>query len=98
MKTGWFLSAALTTVVVQSSSALACPFCESETGQQVRAGILNADFCGNLLLTLLPFPVFLAIIALIHFGLPWPRTVSRQGTRTAPETIRPAMTTALECD
>ena len=27
-----------------SSSALACPFCDSSTAEQVRAGIFNSDF------------------------------------------------------
>ena len=51
----------------------ACPLCESETGQRVRAGIFNADFGRNLVVTLLPFPLFLGIIYLIHSGPPWPK-------------------------
>ena len=43
------------------SPAVACPFCESETGRQVRQGIFDRHFVDNLLLTLLPFPVLLAI-------------------------------------
>jgi hypothetical protein len=54
-----------------TSPARACPLCESETGERVRAGIFNAEFGYNLLVTLLPFSVLLAIVALIHFGLPW---------------------------
>jgi hypothetical protein len=49
----------------------ACPLCESETGQQVREGIFNDDFGVNLLVTLLPFPVLIAIVVLLHYGLPW---------------------------
>ncbi len=45
----------------------ACPLCESETGRRVRAGIFHADFGYNLLVTMLPFGVFLAILGLIHF-------------------------------
>ena len=53
-----------------ASAALACPVCDTDTGQQVRAGIFDEDFARNLLLTLLPFPVLLTIVAAIHFGLP----------------------------
>jgi len=56
-------------VLVFASAASACPFCESETGQQVKAGIFNDQFWGNVLLTLLPFPVLLAIVALIYFDV-----------------------------
>ena len=51
---------------------LACPYCQSETGRLVSAGIFNSDFWLNALLTLLPIPVMLLIVGLIHFGLPWP--------------------------
>lgn len=64
---------ALVAVVVMLlgvAPALACPLCESVTGRQVRAGIFGEDFGYNLLVTTLPFPVLLLIVALIHFG--WP--------------------------
>ncbi len=44
------------------ASAAACPFCESETGQQVKAGIFNDHFWRNLLLTLMPFLLLLAVV------------------------------------
>lgn len=50
----------------------ACPYCDSEVGRQVSAGIFSGDFWTNTVLTLLPIPVMLLIVALIHFGLPWP--------------------------
>jgi len=59
-------------VLVFASAASACPFCESETGQQVKAGIFNDQFWMNVLLTLLPFPILLAIVALIYFDVSWP--------------------------
>jgi hypothetical protein len=37
-------------VLVFASAASACPVCESETGQQVKAGIFNDQFWGNVLL------------------------------------------------
>jgi hypothetical protein len=52
-------------------SATACPFCETETGQQVRAGIFNDQFWSNVTLTLLPLFVLFGIVALIYFDLSW---------------------------
>ncbi|WP_435018213.1 hypothetical protein TA3x_000162 [Tundrisphaera sp. TA3] len=54
-----------------TTPARACPLCVSETGRRVRAGIFDADFGYHLAATFLPFAVFLAIVALIHFGPPW---------------------------
>ncbi len=54
-----------------------CPLCESEAGKRVRSGIFDADFGFHLTVTLLPFLVFVAIVGLIHFGPPWPRTSSQ---------------------
>jgi hypothetical protein len=47
-----------------------CPFCESRTGMQVRDGIFNADFVSNAAVALAPFPIFMCVIALLHFGPP----------------------------
>lgn len=52
--------------------AMACPYCDSEVGRRVSAGIFNSDFWANTFLTLLPIPVMVLIVALIHYGLPWP--------------------------
>ena len=51
----------------------ACPICNTETGQQVRAGIFGDDFWSTLLVVVSPFPVLLLVIAAYHFG--WPRTM-----------------------
>ena len=51
---------------------LACPYCDSEIGRQVSAGIFNGQFGLNALLTLLPMLVLAAIVFFIHFGAPWP--------------------------
>jgi hypothetical protein len=51
-------------------AAQACPLCDSATGQQVRAGIFSTDFITTLLTVLLPFPILLIGVALMHFGLP----------------------------
>lgn len=58
-----FCAAALTSRLLE-----ACPFCDSEIGQRVSAGIFNADFLSNALLTLLPIPVLLMIVGVIHYG------------------------------
>lgn len=50
-----------------AASSLACPLCHTETGQQVRAGILNGDFTSNLLVTVAPFPVFALIVGWIYY-------------------------------
>lgn len=48
-------------------------------GPQVRAGIFNEQFGSKLVLTLLPFPVFLGVVAAIHFGFPfWMKKAVRQ--------------------
>jgi hypothetical protein len=62
-------------------SALACPYCETETGKQVRAGIFNDQFWINVTLTLLPLVVLSGIVALLYFDLSrlWPkRPVARK--------------------
>lgn len=60
---------------------LACPYCESEIGQQVYAGIFNSDFALNAALTLIPIPILSLIVALIHFGKPWRTSKSPRSTR-----------------
>lgn len=69
-------------------SATACPYCETETGKQVRAGIFNDQFWSNVTLTLLPLFVLLGIVALIYFDLSWlwPKT---HGEGDLPDPRRP---------
>ena len=71
MKAGFHAVGSVVAVLLSTSSALACPFCESETGQQVRTGIFNDQFWSNVTLTLLPLLVLLGIVALIYFDLSW---------------------------
>jgi len=59
-----------TLLFLNAASLLACPVCDSETGKAVRRGLFSPDFGTNLLLTVLPFPIFLAIIALLYYGPP----------------------------
>ena len=56
--------------IASPSLTLACPVCDTPTGQQIRSGILNHDLTTNLFATLAPFPILLLIVAAIHFGLP----------------------------
>lgn len=58
------------------NTAAACTVCDSETGQQVRAGIFADDFWITLAGVIAPFPVLLAIIAVYNYGLPnfWARS------------------------
>ena len=65
-----FLGRALWIAALLQQRMLACPLCHTETGRQVRAGIFDAHFGGNLLYTLSPFPVFLLVVALLYFGFP----------------------------
>ena len=58
--------------ILGASPARACPLCNSETGRRVLEGIFDAQFGPNLLATLLPFPVFLAVIALVYYWSPTP--------------------------
>ena len=74
------LTAALCFVLGISSSAAACPFCDSSTAEQVRAGIFNSDFGYHLGVALAPFPILIAVLFLIHY---WParRTSKRNRAR-----------------
>jgi hypothetical protein len=60
-------------LVASGAAVLACPVCDTGAGAQVRAGILDGNFAGTLVAVLLPFPVLLACVAMIHFG--WPSRV-----------------------
>lgn len=64
--------ALLACVAFPESVAWGCPYCDSDIGEEVAAGIFNGDFWLNGALTLLPVPALFLIVALIHFGPPWP--------------------------
>ncbi|HYO25298.1 MAG TPA: hypothetical protein VEQ85_10130 [Lacipirellulaceae bacterium] len=46
--------------------AAACPFCATETGQQVRARIFGADFFSNAIAVAAPFPLLLLVVLAFH--------------------------------
>ena len=66
-------------LLVMAAEAAACPLCDTATGERVRAGIAGNELGPNLLLTLLPFPVLFALVALVYVVLP-------AGTGGAPDT------------
>lgn len=51
-----------------AAPGLACPFCGTESSNQVRANIFNENFLSNVLLTFAPFPVLILIVTAIHLG------------------------------
>ena len=53
-----------------ASPLSACPYCESDIGRRVAAGIFNEEFGYNATVALLPLLILAAIVALLHFGLP----------------------------
>ena len=57
---GWLLSPAI---------VVACPWCNSTVAERVRGEIFGGNFAANLAVAVLPFPVLLAIIAIVYF---WP--------------------------
>lgn len=55
-----------------AASAQACPYCQSQTGQQVAAELFGKSFWTNAALTLAPLPLLAAIVVFIHYGgVPW---------------------------
>lgn len=73
-------------VTLWPARTVACPYCDSEIGQQVSAGIFNEEFWSNAILTLLPLLVMLLLVALIHFGVPWPKRSAVRGPSANKET------------
>lgn len=49
----------------------ACPVCSTSRGAEVRSGIFNADFIPTMGMVLAPVPIFIVVVLLLHFGLPW---------------------------
>ncbi len=64
------------------SAADACPFCNTETGKQVRAGIFASDFWTTFLVVASPFPVLLLAIAAYHFD--WLKVGRHSETQPTP--------------
>ncbi len=66
------LTVALCLVLVIESSAVACPFCNSSTAEQVRVGIFNSDFGYHLGVSLAPFSILIAALLLFYY---WPANI-----------------------
>jgi len=66
--------------LVVATPVRACPFCGSEVGRQVAAGIFDDDIWYHAGATALPMAILLAIVAMIHFGVPRPRRASSTPT------------------
>ena len=85
MRASPLIIVAWTVMQALASTALACTVCDTGTGEQVRAGLFDNDFGRTLVAVLLPFPVLLAVVAMIHFGLPIPfrrsQSLGREGQR-----------------
>ena len=76
------------TTMLRASVADACPFCDSQTSEQVRAGIFNADFGYHLAVSLAPFPVLIGILLLIYHG-PTSRS-PRRSAQTRSDSSKPS--------
>ena len=63
-------AAAAAIAILTSTSASACPLCQSDTGQRVREGIFDNEFGGTLLAMVLPFLVISLVVGMIHGGPP----------------------------
>lgn len=50
----------------------ACPYCKSEIGEKVAAGIFNDRFWLNAAEIMLPIPLLLLVVGLLHYGFPMP--------------------------
>lgn len=48
--------------------AWACTLCYSERAAQVRQGVFDENFLLNVMITLLPFSIFLFLTSLIYYG------------------------------
>ncbi len=79
-------------VLLRPLMAAACPLCDTESGQQVRAGIFNEEFWTTLLVVASPFPVLLLGIAAYHFG--WPPFSAIPLSSTSGENANKPSTTA----
>jgi hypothetical protein len=55
-------------LAASASTAEACPYCDSDLGRQVAAGIFDASFFWNAALVGLPIPILLALAMLIRFA------------------------------
>jgi hypothetical protein len=55
----------------------ACPVCHSINGEQLRAALFGPEFWPNLLRCVLPFPLWIGIVALVYRRFPIPGAAVR---------------------
>jgi hypothetical protein len=60
------LALALSVLGVQGAAA--CPICDSDRAEEVRAGLADDALGRNLLAAALPFGLLAGLVALVHFG------------------------------
>jgi hypothetical protein len=53
-----------------AGAASACPLCDSDTGQEVRAELVDEHLGVSVMATVAPFAVVLGVVAAVHFGPP----------------------------
>jgi hypothetical protein len=63
-------------LMVVAADAMACPVCHTDGGAALRAELFGARFLPDLLAVLSPFPVLLAVVAVLN-GWPWDGTRGR---------------------
>jgi hypothetical protein len=66
------------------AAASACTVCDSNLGQEVRAGIFEKNFWRNLFAVIAPFPAVLVAVAVVQRGL----FRSDRERKSAPEASR----------
>ncbi len=73
------ITAVVGVALAVASPVEACPFCDSSTAEEVRAGIFNFDFGYHLAVTFAPFPILVAALILLYY---WP---SLRGFQRTPD-------------
>ena len=81
MRRTMLAAAAAAVTTLTGTSALACPLCQSDTGERVRAGIFGNEFGGTLLAMVLPFLVISVVVGMIHGGPPRPHPPQPDASR-----------------
>ncbi|HAH47852.1 hypothetical protein [Gimesia sp.] len=95
----FFILTVLIALTVTVLPVEACPYCESEIGKEVAAGIFNDDFALNALLTLLPVPIFLSIVYVMYSGMPFSKNNTKTNARKQPDSrTSPVRTSGAEHD
>jgi hypothetical protein len=68
MFTSWVAWCGGASAALATRIAAACPVCDSETGQQIRAGIAGEGLVVSIIATVLPFLVMVGVVAVVQIG------------------------------